>query len=68
GSAISAGGNGGSVGATTMGNTPVTGGNGTDGQTDPGTSFMSGGGGGGGDGVYTADTGITVGAGLAITG
>ncbi|CAM1000321.1 Autotransporter-associated beta strand repeat-containing protein [Rhodanobacter sp. Root179] len=68
GSAISAGGAGGSVGATAIGNTSISGGDGADGQTDPGVTFMSGGGGGGGDGVYTAGTSLTLGVGLGITG
>jgi outer membrane autotransporter protein len=67
-SAISAGGAGGSVGAISIGSSSISGGDGVDGEVDPGTTFTSGGGGGGGDGVYSADTSLDLGVGLDITG
>jgi len=68
GSAISAGGAGGSIGATTVGGVSVAGGDGGEGQFDPGTSYMSGGGGGGGAGVYTLDASINLATGLTLSG
>lgn len=66
--ALGFGGPGGTVGATTFIGVSVIGGNGTNGFPDPGISYGSGGGGGGGDGIYTADSVLTIGSGIAITG
>lgn len=61
------GGTGGAVGATSVTGS-LTGGSGTSGAPDPDPVYGAGAGGGGGAAVYTADTGINVGAAVILRG